>query len=115
MRDFVRHKQTCRAHDESAERHRFACCGTDIANQHFHSGQRRGQQLVNRTGPLQHVNAKRRVRDALAQPRQHDQTGNDEGTLTDVVDVAHARTDGFAEHDEVQRSGEHRNCDALSV
>src|SRR5690606_36103838 len=33
--------------------------------------------------------------------------------VADTVDLHHARTDGRAEHDEIQRSGNHRRGDAL--
>src|SRR3546814_21167927 len=43
----------------------------------------------------------------------HDQSGNDEGPVSDTVDLAHSRADRRAEDHEVQRRRQHRGCDRL--
>src|SRR5262249_4651386 len=85
----------------------------DVADQHFHVGYRRGQQLEDRPRPLRQVDAERGVRDALGEDRQHDEARYDEGTVADAVDSPHARADRRAEHHEVQRGRQHRGRDAL--
>ncbi len=44
---------------------------------------------------------------------QHDQAGHDEGAVMDAADMLDARSDRAAEHDEIERGGDHRGGDAL--
>ena len=64
--------------------------------------------LVDRSGELRHVDPEGSVGHALRQYREHDEPGDDEGAVADPVDVRHARADGGAEYDEIQRCREHR-------
>src|SRR4030095_4265184 len=41
------------------------------------------------------------------------QAGDDEGAVADSIDLGHARTDGRAEHDEIEGCRDHRRHNAL--
>src|SRR5262249_11183767 len=60
-----------------------------------------------------HVDAEGGVGHALGENRQHGQPRHDERPVADAVDVRHARADGRAEHDEVERGGQNRRGDTL--
>ena len=112
--DVVRHEGARRQQDQRAQQQALARGRAHVAQQHLDPAHRRAQQFVDRAGPFGHVDAEGGVGNAFAEQREHQQAGDDVGAVVDAADVAHARADGRAEDDEIQRGGEHRRDDALS-
>ena len=113
MRDLEIDEQARRGERQQPKDDRFRRRRADVADDDLERRHRRRKQLVDRPRELGHVDAERRVRDALRQDRQHDEPRHDEGGVADVVDADHARTDRRAEDDEIKRRRQHRRDDAL--
>ena len=113
VEDLDRHEEGGGGEDHQAEHDRLGRRRADIADHRLQRRDRRRQQFVDRPGELREEDAEARVEDALREQRQHDQPGHDEGAIGDAVDLGHARADRRAEHDEVERGGDHRRHQAL--
>ena len=95
--------------DDQGDDHRLGRRRADVAEHRLERRQRRRQDLVDRAGEARHVDAEAGVEDALGEQRQHHQPGDDEAAVVDAVDLAHAAADRGAEHDEIERGGDHRH------
>ncbi|KIU01492.1 hypothetical protein QU38_01340, partial [Staphylococcus aureus] len=69
--------------------------------------------LEHRAGEFGEINADRCIGDALGEQRQHDQAGHDEAAIGHAFDRRDAAAHAAAEHDEIERGGDHRGDDRL--
>ena len=111
-----RHEQACRGQNDQPQDDRLRRGCADIAQHDLEGRHRRRQNLVDGPGEAGKVDAERRVRDALRQQHQHDQSGHDERAIVDAFDLGDARADRCAEHDEVQARSRSRvrRCSAAA-
>src|SRR5690606_10229715 len=72
------------------------------------------EDFVDRARELREIDPERRVRDALREHGEHDEARNDERAVRDAVHLRDPRADRGAEHDEVERGGDHGRSDALA-
>src|ERR1044072_773699 len=115
MIDADRHEEGGGGKDDEAEHDRFGRRRADIADHRLERRDRRREQLVDGAGELGDEDAEAGVEDALGEQRQHDQAGHDEGAIGHaagriLLDVA---ADRRAEHNEIERGGDHRRDQAL--
>ena len=108
------HEETRCPQDDEPEQDRFGGRRADVTEHDLRRRDGRREHLVDRPRELGHVDPERGVGDALRKNRQHDQPRHDEGAVADPIDAGHARADGRAEDDEIQRGGDHRGGDALN-
>ena len=113
MHDLQRHEQGGRRQDDQAENDRLGRRRADRAEHDLERRHRRRKNFVYRADEAGKVDAERGVDDALGQQHQHHQPRHDERAVGDAFDLTDARADSSAEHNEIERGGNHRRDDAL--
>ncbi len=113
MRDRIIDKQPRSEQDDAGKDQAFRRRRPHEADQRFCHTNRGRKQFIDRASETRHIDAKAGVRSRFAQQGQHQQPGNDEGSIFDPAQIRHAIADRCAEHDEIERSREHGRKDRL--